>query len=252
MTTEPDDAAIGAAYGRLFAGLDQLGPGSTATRQEVLERLAPHLPASPRIADMGCGAGVAALDLAAALPTAQVTAIDTHAGFLAAFRAKAANSALITTVEANMAAPPLAPSSLDLIWCESAIYSVGREIALAAWRKLLAPGGLVAFSDVVWTIDEPPADLRAFWADEYPAMVLPSAVEAEIAAAGYRLVERHLAPVSDWQAYYAPLRPRVGGLAGDADDALALVLDVTRREIAIFDAFADNYAAIWFIAQPVA
>ena len=82
MTSEPDDAAIGAAYGKLFAGLDQLGPGSTATRQEVLGRLAPHLPPAPRIADMGCGAGAATFDLATALPTAQITAIDTHDGFL--------------------------------------------------------------------------------------------------------------------------------------------------------------------------
>ena len=112
--------------------------------------------------------------------------------------------------------------------------------------------GLVAFSDVVWTTDEPPAELRAFWAGEYPAMVTPSAVEAEIAAAGYQLVERHTAPVSDWQAYYAPLRPRVDALAADADAALALVLDVTRREIAVFDAFADSYASVWFIARPAA
>ena len=132
VTTEPDDAAIGAAYARLVAGLEQLGPGSTATRLEVLRRLVPQLPPAPRIADMGCGAGVATLDLAAALPTAQITAIDTHAGFLEALRAKAATSASITTLEADMAAPPLAPASLDLVWCESAIYGVGRKVALAA------------------------------------------------------------------------------------------------------------------------
>ena len=61
-----------------------------------------------------------------------------------------------------MAAPPLESSSLDLVWCESAIYCVGRETALAAWRKLLARDGLVAFSDVVWTTDQPPVEARAF------------------------------------------------------------------------------------------
>ena len=83
-------------------------------------------------------------------------------------------------------------------------------------------------------------------------MVTPSAVDAEIRAAGYRLVERHAAPVSDWQGYDAPLRPRVDALVGDAGEALTLVLDVMRREIAIFDAFADSYASVWFIARPVA
>ena len=83
-------------------------------------------------------------------------------------------------------------------------------------------------------------------------MVTPSAVEADISAAGYQLVDRHAAPVSDWRAYYAPLRPRVDALAADADPALALVLDVMRREIAVLNAFADSYASVWFIARPAA
>ncbi len=38
----------------------------------------------------------------------------------------------------------------------------------------------------------------------------------------------------------------------DADAALAQVLEVMRREIAVFDAFADSYASVWFIARPAA
>jgi hypothetical protein len=97
-----------------------------------------------------------------------------------------------------MAAPPIPAGSLDLVWCESAVYSVDRTVALTAWRPLLAPGGLVAFSDVVWTTGDPPAEARAFWDAEYPAMTTPATIEAEIAAAGFRAMARHIAPRRDW------------------------------------------------------
>ncbi len=201
---------------------------------------------------MGCGAGAATVDLALTFHDAVITAIDNHGHFVAGLRQRvAAMPASISVLEADMAAPPMAPASLDLIWCESAIYNVGRSTALAAWRPLLASGGRVAFSDVVWTDGAPPAEARAFWAGEYPAMATTADVEAELADGGYELVDRYVAPLSDWQDYYAPLRPRLGPLAQDADEALAMVLGSMRREMAIFDAFASSYASVWFIVRPV-
>jgi len=202
---------------------------------------------------MGCGAGAAMVDLALTFPDAVITAIDNHGGFLAGLRQRsAAMPASITVLEADMAAPPMAPASLDLIWCESAIYNVGRSAALAAWRPLLASGGCVASSDVVWTDGAPPAEARAFWFAEYPAMATTVDMEAELAGGGYELVDRYAAPLSDWQDYYVPLRPRLGALAQDADEALAMELGSMRREIAVFDAYASSYASVWFTVRPAA
>jgi trans-aconitate methyltransferase len=196
---------------------------------------------------MGCGAGAGTHDLAAALPAAATTAFDTHADFLAALRRRVGPS--VGVLEADMAGPPIPAGSLDLIWCESAIYSVGRTVALTAWRALLATGGLVASSDVVWTTDDPPAAARAFWAAEYPAMTTPVAIEAEIAAAGFRAMARHAAPRSHWLDYYAPLRERLDRLADGADPTLATILDGMRREIAVFDDHSDSYASVWFVLR---
>lgn len=231
------------AYATLFEGLDQLGPGSTATREAVLALVQSRLPAMPEIADMGCGKGIAALDLAAHLPTAHITALDNHHGFIEALQGER-----ITAICADMAAPPLPPSSLDLVWCESAIYSIGRRPALDAWRPLLRPEGLVAFSDVTWTTPSPPAEAEAFWAGEYPAMATPEAIIADLDATGFTLTDQLTAPRSDWRAYYDPLRRRLDTLAPTATGALAEVIAIMRREIAVFDRYGDSYASTWFVA----
>ena len=240
--SEPEPPEIIEAYATLFEGLDQLGPGSTATRQAVLAHL--ELPPNPTIADMGCGKGTASRELAAFLPTARITAIDTQPDFVERLR-----SDRITPLRADMAAPPLPPASLDLVWCESAIYGIGRSRAFDVWHPLLRDGGLLAFSDVTWTTATPPAEARSFWADEYPAMTTPAAVIAELEAAGYQPLHHLQAPRSDWQRYYAPLRRRLAILTPTATSPLATVLDIMRREIAVFDHHGDSYASTWFIAR---
>jgi SAM-dependent methyltransferase len=243
--------AIADAYATLFEGLTQLGPATDATRLAVLERVRGRLPAAPVVADMGCGAGPASLLLARELPGARITAIDTHQRFLAVLAAAAAASgAAITTLEADMAAAPLAAGTLDLLWCDSAIYAIGRGVALRAWRPLLKPSGFLVFSDVAWATDAPPEAARAFWADEYPAMATTAAIAAEIAAAGYAVVASHAAPGSDWRAYYAPLRRRLDALRPSATGALAEVLDGFAKEIAVFDGYGDSYASVYFVATP--
>jgi SAM-dependent methyltransferase len=245
------DADLAAAYAALFDGLDQFGPTTNATRKAVLELIRGRLPAAPVIADLGCGSGVGSLFLARALPRARITAIDLHAGFLADLRGKAAaERAAITAIEADMADPPLAAGSLDLVWCDSAIYNIGRKQALDAWRKLLKPGGLIAFSDVTWTTEEPPEPAAAFWAGEYPAMTTTAGVERDSEAAGYTLVASHRSPRADWQRYYGPLRQRLESVRPSATGALARVVDVMAREIAVFDHHGGSYASVFFIVRP--
>ena len=141
------EADIMQAYTIIFEGLEHLGPGDVDVTQAVLERIRPSLPDTPRVADMGCGTGASALALASALDACRLLAIDAHTPFIDALRVAAAQRGLAERIEArtgDMSEPPSLDGivgQFDLIWSESAIYSIGRSRALGLWRALVAEGG---------------------------------------------------------------------------------------------------------------
>ena len=94
-----------AALQTLHQGLERQGPGDAAFTRQMLSLL-PRLPENPRIADLGCGAGAATLELAQWY-RAPVMAVDLSGGFLEALRARARARGLeanVETVERDMGA----------------------------------------------------------------------------------------------------------------------------------------------------
>jgi SAM-dependent methyltransferase len=244
-----NDAALRALL-HLHAGLPRKGPSSERLVQALLAELAPHLPARPRAADLGCGSGAAAILLAETLDAA-VVAVDPCEPFVAELRARLpARRGTIEPRVGDMLAPGLAPASVDLIWCEGAAYNVGVERALAAWRPLLDADGVVVFSECCWTAPDPPAECAAFWAAAYPAMATPAGVVATAERHGYRLrrAER-LVPEDWWTSYYDPLAARCAALDGEAagDPALAAAIAESRREMDLFRRFARWYGYVVFV-----
>ncbi len=238
-----------AAFAELFEGLTLLGPSSTATRRRVLDLVEADLPAAPSVCDMGAGVGAASRFLEKALPGARILALDRALGFLRRLSATRPNRVL--AVAADMAAAPLCRGSLDLIWCESAIYAIGRRRALALWQELLRPCARIVFSDAVWLVPaaERPAEALAFWSAAYPDMQDVDGIRAEIEAAGWRVEALHAAPASDWAAYYAPLRRRLGELAPLARPPLAGPVEEMRREIDLFDRDGRSYGTVFFVVH---
>ncbi|MFB4420223.1 GNAT family N-acetyltransferase [Streptomyces sp. QL37] len=120
-------------------------PGSDATTLRLLA-LAGPLPDRPRVLDLGCGPGSAAL-LLAAEAGAQVTAVDPHQPFLDELTETAAARGLgdlIRTVRADTAGlvgAGFADGSYDLVRAEGSAYLTGSDTALRDLRRLLAPGG---------------------------------------------------------------------------------------------------------------
>lgn len=62
MNTEVQERSR--TYAAAFAGLDRPGPRREETTAPMLRRVRPFLPKAPRIADMGCGNGTSAVDMA--------------------------------------------------------------------------------------------------------------------------------------------------------------------------------------------
>jgi len=204
----------------LHTDLPREGVGSDATTRELLDLARPL--SGSRALDIACGPGRSALVLAE--EGLRVTAVDTHDPFLDRLRSAAAARELPVTIERrSMADLPYADGSFDLLWCEGASYIMGVDAALAAWRRLLAPGGALVLTEVGWTTATPSAEAREFWS-AYPAMRDAAATTAAAEAAGYEVVATRLLPESDWwDEYYTPLAERIAAWpAPDAQTAAAL------------------------------
>jgi SAM-dependent methyltransferase len=217
-----DDAEV---FWALHTDLPREGVGSDATTRALLEPARP-LPGD-RALDIACGPGRSALVLADA--GLRVTAVDTHVPFLDRLRA-AVGDRPITVERASMADLPYADGAFDLVWCEGAAYLMGVDAALAAWRRLLVPGGALVFTEIGWTRATPSAAARDFWA-EYPEMRDEAATVAAAGAAGFEVLATRLLPESDWwDEYYTPLAARIAAWP-DPDAETARALARNRAEV---------------------
>ncbi len=220
------DASV-AAFMEIFSALDRWGPGTTEATLRALAAL-PRRPG--RILEIGCGNGVATIPLAAHAD-ARVTAIDADEGALERLRARAAAEGLSDRVEArraDMARLPAPAEPYDAIWAEGSAYIIGVERALEAWRPMLRPGGALVFSDMVWRVDDPAEAVRAFWADEYPAMTTVSRRLEQARRAGWRMRAHFDMGQAALDAYYGPLEARLRAVE-DRMTGLRVLADLHRE-----------------------
>ncbi|MEM9048629.1 MAG: class I SAM-dependent methyltransferase [Pseudomonadota bacterium] len=237
------------AFFRLHADLPREGPGDAATARRAIA--ATGLSGPLTVLDLGSGPGAGSLTLLQRLPEAQVTAIDTHAPFLAQAEARVAaagHAARFRTLCTDMASPPVPPGSVDLIWCEGAIYFLGIAAGLARWRPLLAPVGRVVFSEPVWLTETPSPACAAMWQAEYPPMSDEAGIRAAVARAGYRVIEAFPLGAAAWAAYYEPLAAREAALRSWHGDDAALA--EARREIAVWERYGAEYDYLMVICAP--
>ena len=185
----------------------------------------------------------------------RVTAIDVHQPFLDQLgrSAQAAGlSELIVTRRASMTALECPPESVDLIWCEGAIYIVGFQAGLRLWRPLLRPRGLAVVSECSWLTGSPPAEAAAFFKAAYPDMAGVEQNIARATAEGYDVFDYFLLPQQAWwDEYYTPLQERIALLRHRAADnpELAAVLAETEGEITVFSRFGDSYGYVFYLMR---
>lgn len=183
----------------LYESLPRQGPGNRACAARALA-LCRGLPPTPAVLDMGCGAGGQTLHLAG-LTSGSIVALDSHPPSIGRLRAGAAARGLagrIHPMVGDMATPPLTPASFDLIWSEGALYQLGIENALRICHGLLRPGGYLAFTDAVWRRQDPPAEVRASFQDDYPAMGRVPDILAAIERCGHALIGHFTLPDEAW------------------------------------------------------
>lgn len=233
-----------------YEGLERKGPGSEKSTLKALSVL-DGLPPTPRIVDFGCGAGAASVALAKAIQCS-IVAVDIHQPFLEEVEAVAAREGMadrIKTLLADLADPPFADGSFDLVWSEGAIYVIGFEEGLKRWRRLLQSGGFVAVTEVTWLCDAPPQEVVDFWEHEYAAMTNIDENLRKLRSADFEPVAHFVLPSEDWQNYYEPLEQHlVAFRSKHSENVEAQTLsDAMQQEIDMWKQFGSTYGYVFYL-----
>jgi len=237
----------------LFSGLPRQGPGGPDSTLRALS-LVPPLHPGARILDVGCGTGAQSFDLARFSPVT-VVGVDLHAPYIDELNARASESLLADRIRGqvgDMGTLDFPAAHFDLIWCEGAIYFLGIEAGLVAWRPLLKPAGHVAFTELCWLVSEPPEECVRYFETEYPAMCDVPAHRASIERAGYALIDDFVLPSSAWWTdYYDSLQKNLEIFRErHADDPVAdAVAEQSEREMEMHRRYSDAYGYVFFVAR---
>jgi ubiquinone/menaquinone biosynthesis C-methylase UbiE len=131
-----------------------------AWRRLLLE----HLPGAPAaVADIGCGTGALAVLLAA--EGYAVTGLDFAPAMIRVARAKARRAGVrCRFVLSDAAAPTLPAGSFDVVLARHVLWAMpDPSEALAAWLRLLLPGGVLVLVEGRWSTGSGLTATEAGW-----------------------------------------------------------------------------------------
>lgn len=238
-----------------YANLERQGPGSPEITSKALSFIE-NIDEDSRIVDIGCGTGGQTMVLAENT-NAKITGIDLFPRFIDLFNANAQKHNVhhrVVGKEESMDKLTLEEASIDLIWSEGAIYNIGFERGLNAWRKFLKKNGCIAVSEVSWLTSDPPKEIYDFWQDAYPEIDTIAKKVEQMQNAGYIPVASFVLPESCWtEHFYAPqVEAQKLFLAKYANDkAASAFIQNQQHEEQLYYKYKEHYGYVFFIGKKI-
>ncbi len=232
------------------------GPGGEAETKQALDLAGLDRSRPLKIADIGCGTGASTILLAKELD-AEITAVDFLPEFLDELQTRAKDHGVaerITTLTCSMDALPFSDEAFDVIWSEGAVYNMGFEAGVSAWRRYLKPGGRLIVSEITWLGATRPPEIQSHWDSEYPEIDVASAKIGILERHGYSPLAYFFLPPHCWlENYYRPMQNRFEAFLerhGRSDQAKAIV-EAEKHEITLYEKYGEYYSYGVYMAKKI-
>ena len=235
--------------------LERQGPGSMEMIENALSVLG-NLDGIKKIADLGCGTGGQTMDLAKHI-NGEITGVDQSSDFIDILNENAKKLNLqdrVRGIIASMEDLPFEKESLDLIWSEGAIDSIGFENGLAHWYDFLKKDGYVVVSCPSWLTEEHPEEVESFWVEggsgidsiEYNLSVMEKI--------GYRVLSTFAIPEECWTENYFALREAAEDEFAEKYPGNKVVEEYikdSRYEVELYSKYKQNYGYVFYIGKKI-
>ncbi len=238
-----------------FLNTERQGPGSPQATIKALSFIN-NLNDTSQIVDLGCGTGGQTMILAENIP-GNITGIDLFPGFIDKFNLTVAKLGLqhrVKGVVGSMDNLQFKKESLDLIWCEGAIYNIGFERGLNEWREYLKPGGYIAVTEASWFTKERPDEITDFWMEGYKEIDTIPVKVAQMQEAGFLPVASFILPEECWtENYYKPLdKARQLMLENyPNNETVNKLIEFQHLEEALYNKYKGFYGYVFYIGKKI-
>lgn len=239
----------------LYEGLPRGGPGDNKSTRRAFNTI-PKPPKQPLILDIGCGPGVQNIELAK-LSKGRIIALDNHQAFLDKLIKKAKKEELLDHIvpkNRSMLDMDFEENTFDIIWSEGALYFMGFQNGLRRCHQLLKNDGLLAVTEIVYLVKNPPAPLIQYFEKEYPDIKAIKDKIDLIQNERFHLISHFTLPESSWlDSFYLPMEEAITRLSKkyQGNEVALEVFEEMIDEINLYKKFSDFYGYEFFIMRRI-